>query len=795
MKKLYTLTLILFSLLTQAQFFPVGNGLPEQPLGLVRTVESASDFYVGFQKASSTNDVAFYKWNGLFWQTLPELKGASLMSIEFHQGSLYAATDVNNGFGSPNKLWRLNGTQWQDISPAGITGSGITELKAHPDSNRLVLGGNFQIPSIGASKLAYYDGNFRAYPALPQIANQPPDSIASLAIINNEIWAGGKFHLQDTLNLIKLSNGSNWEFPATFYQGTTTVSPQSYVRSVFAENGNHYATEGGKLYKVQSDTAYEIGWAASFTNFVSNSYGTYFSTQNPGIVGVLTGYVYYFDDGTESIQQASVPSGQSFGVGLKDSTFYVFPYGNPPNIIYNNVASNDVSSTQNAITRIYGKTYLDINGNCVFDTLNEPSLNGILLGLSGGSFRFYLSQSSGLYNFSHLQAGTWNLTTSQNILQIYKNITGSCNTPNIFNVVQGQQVYSEIGYQHNGDTDFAVDLNSYGGWRMRQGFAENYDLQIANPGISTANNVSVELELPANITFNQASPPAASTSGNTYTWNYTGMKQFEKRTINLSLTAPVGSTNLGDTLSLVARIVSPTTDDDPTDNIDTLSVIINAAYDPNDKQVSKPFIAPGTRMLDYQIRFQNTGNDTAYRVVVVDTLDTSLPINKIIMNSASHAYSIHAQNNILVWTFDNILLPDSTTDPTGSQGYIRFSAEIDPNLGVGDSVLNDAQIYFDFQKPIFTNKAKTLIVQNIGLPENDTQASLEIYPNPASERFVVINPIKSEVSLRIINSQGQLIKEYHLGANELREINTTNFENGVYFIYAGSSSYKLIVKK
>ena len=140
--------------------------------------------------------------------------------------------------------------------------------------------------------------------------------------------------------------------------------------------------------------------------------------------------------------------------------------------------------------------------------------------------------------------------------------------------------------------------------------------------------------------------------------------------------------------------------------------ILNS-YDPNDKRVSpegltaKNYIKPGT-LLDYVVRFQNTGNDTAYKVVVVDTLPEQLDISTIQFGLASHAYKLSVGGKgrvILNFFFNKINLIDSFTDPLNSQGYLKFKIAPFDTLSINTEIHNTAAIYFDYNPPIITNDA------------------------------------------------------------------------------------------
>ncbi|WP_238395855.1 DUF7619 domain-containing protein [Pontibacter pudoricolor] len=140
-------------------------------------------------------------------------------------------------------------------------------------------------------------------------------------------------------------------------------------------------------------------------------------------------------------------------------------------------------------------------------------------------------------------------------------------------------------------------------------------------------------------------------------------------------------------------------------------LLITDSYDPNDKQVTPTGLTsenytPTGVALTYKIRFQNTGTDVAYRVVVVDTLSENLDISTLQMGSASHNYRFDVTGKgspVLTWTFDNIMLPDSNRNEPGSHGYIQFSIKPKADLPEKTLVENFADIFFDFNSPVRTN--------------------------------------------------------------------------------------------
>ncbi len=148
---------------------------------------------------------------------------------------------------------------------------------------------------------------------------------------------------------------------------------------------------------------------------------------------------------------------------------------------------------------------------------------------------------------------------------------------------------------------------------------------------------------------------------------------------------------------------------------------ITGSYDPNDKQAvpvgltDAHYVLAGTS-IDYTIRFQNTGTDTAFKVVLVDTLDSSLDISTFMQGASSHPYSLKVSgkgNPILTFTFNNILLPDSNVNVLASNGFVSFKINTFSNLSDETIIENEAAIYFDYNSPVITNT----VYHTIGEPK------------------------------------------------------------------------------
>ena len=134
----------------------------------------------------------------------------------------------------------------------------------------------------------------------------------------------------------------------------------------------------------------------------------------------------------------------------------------------------------------------------------------------------------------------------------------------------------------------------------------------------------------------------------------------------------------------------PDADSDPTLDIQCLP--IRSSYDPNDK-IGYP-IGTGTNGvigqntdIEYVIRFQNTGTDTAFIVILRDTLPPQLDIASLEMNTASHPYTWNLEGKgILSFTFDNIRLLDSFRNEPKSHGFVKFRIKQKKDLPIGTKI-------------------------------------------------------------------------------------------------------------
>ncbi|MEN0047509.1 MAG: T9SS type A sorting domain-containing protein, partial [Bacteroidota bacterium] len=218
--------------------------------------------------------------------------------------------------------------------------------------------------------------------------------------------------------------------------------------------------------------------------------------------------------------------------------------------------------------------------------------------------------------------------------------------------------------------------------------------------------------------------------------------------------------------------------------------VIRCAYDPNDKLVrpnrSQEYDKNYTlfdEALEYNVRFQNTGNDTAFTVIIRDQLAENLDWTTFKPITASHDFETHLHKDGLVeFIFKNILLPDSTTNEAFSHGFVSYQIKAQSALAEHTAIANTASIYFDANPPIITNTTQNVMVSELPKITSTENLSLtknfKFYPNPTCN---ILDLKIEEVSLpslevHFYNFSGQRLKIFQ----GISTFDLSNFSKGIY---------------
>ncbi len=159
---------------------------------------------------------------------------------------------------------------------------------------------------------------------------------------------------------------------------------------------------------------------------------------------------------------------------------------------------------------------------------------------------------------------------------------------------------------------------------------------------------------------------------------------------------------------------------------DNLSEAAQCSWDPNDIVVTPPGCGlegyvTTTDTLTYRINFQNTGTAATNRVIIRDTLGVEFDISTLQLTNSSHTFDNFqiVSGSVLEWTFgtqtQSFNLPDSTSDPIGSKGFVEFQILMQQTLSPGIQIINSADIFFDGNPPVKTNRTLNTISEDPAL--------------------------------------------------------------------------------
>ena len=220
------------------------------------------------------------------------------------------------------------------------------------------------------------------------------------------------------------------------------------------------------------------------------------------------------------------------------------------------------------------------------------------------------------------------------------------------------------------------------------------------------------------------------------------------------------------------------------------------SYDPNDKQATpngwneEHFILANTT-INYKIRFQNTGTDTAFIVTIRDTIDTNvLDLTTLQLGASSHNYQAQIiGQNVLEFTFNNIMLPDSNINEAASHGFVQFKIDQQSNNSIGTLIENSAAIYFDFNTPVITNTAFHTIGQMpFFVKTNEIETlpegiSVSVFPNPILEKatFRIDDEMPRDLTFTIYDAMGRVVRQQSFTNTHRFDIYKNNLSSGLYF--------------
>ncbi len=433
-------------------------------------------------------------------------------------------------------------------------------------------------------------------------------------------------------------------------------------------------------------------------------------------------------------------------------------------------------STQ-PVFQLRGTVFLDENNNGTKEA-DEKTVPGIGVAAKESNTVFFTRPDGSFTSATDVQIDTHRVILPNSLMKTQPPFAVTVNSD-----AQADFALQVPGNQH----DLSVATSAVG--VFRPGFETSLNLHIRNH-LLPSGNVQVTLALPTpHVQFVSAQPVPASVIGDTLvSWNLGDLALFEAADIHLQVKTDQ-NTPLGRILTLKAAVSSDENDINIIDNQSVTNYEVVGSFDPNDKLVNRRRInlggTPQKESLNYTIRFQNTGNYPTAFVTLRDTLDdTLLDGSTLSLTGSSHPCEVRLfDGKVLKVRFPNLELPPQSVSEELSQGYIAFTVSTKEPLSIPTVIRNRAGIYFDYNAPVITPYAETIVDFPVSTHLPMEMSELMVYPNPAREQ-IFINDTRSAyetVLCRLFDTHGTLVLEKKLAPFE-RSINLPESASGILTI-------------
>lgn len=433
---------------------------------------------------------------------------------------------------------------------------------------------------------------------------------------------------------------------------------------------------------------------------------------------------------------------------------------------------------------VSGQVYLDTIRNCNMDA-SEPLLAGRLIEFNPGNY-FATSDNFGNYT-AKVPYGTYTVSTISS-----SNYFSVCDSTGIVVSAISNSI-TNVNIADSSNVGFDVAVGMYNS-AIRPGFDFSLYLDERNLSYISCSSSIVSIVFPSNLTFVSSTLPSTLVGNNQVDITFGALNTFQINNAHLIFSTPPDPNLIGTNLGFTASLTSGCPENNLTNNTTSINPLVTGSFDPNDKTVAPMngldnfLLVDVDSLLTYTIRFQNTGTDTAFNIVVVDTLDMNLNVASFQFVGSSHpSHWELTGHNILKVYFNTILLPDSNTNESESHSafcYKIFTKQVSQIGNIPYILNNKADIYFDFNPPVTTNTIFNTLDVSVGLNEHLADKTIQLFPNPVSKKlFVKIDNALTLTAIRIIDLQGRQIKNSNQSGNII-SIDVSGFQSGVYLIDA-----------
>jgi hypothetical protein len=445
---------------------------------------------------------------------------------------------------------------------------------------------------------------------------------------------------------------------------------------------------------------------------------------------------------------------------------------------------------------ICGYVIGDKNKNCVKDS-TEAGLKNVKINLAGNlNTIFTLTDAYGYFKFI-VAKGQYTITqvlTAANNPKGYKQICPTNNNSIIVNGYNGGQTYCNNTFFDSVFVcnDLKVTMTTL--WNSSPGFPRRVKITYTNVSASAIANVVIGYKHDILDSFKSATPTQSTKVGNVLTWNRGTLNANQSGFIIVNLKTKVTRV-LGSIVKDSAWILPSLNDCVLSNNATTLIDTTSGSWDPNDLTVTpKGFSVNGNiykedKELRYVLHFQNEGTAEAKNIVVLNTPNANFDLSTLKIEDVSHQdYNLNiTKDGKIIFEFPGINLPAKEDDEEGSNGYIEYTIQVKDGANVGDVMLNQGDIYFDFNTGVLTNQTKNTIVEKTSAVVEVGMNTMNVtaYPNPIVDYTYIHfdSEVKDNFDMIITDITGKVVysinQSIELGSQDIK-LDINHLTKGVY---------------
>jgi len=442
---------------------------------------------------------------------------------------------------------------------------------------------------------------------------------------------------------------------------------------------------------------------------------------------------------------------------------------------------NTISGKLTVDDKVNGCDVLDIGQNLMKVTINDGTNYGATFTQIGGYYEF--KTGAGAFNLKPVFDNNLFTASPELVVVTTPGINNSYNTANFCITPNGIHPDIEI---------VLIPIRT-----PRPGFNAIYKIVYKNKGNQILSG-AITLTFEGNkLKFASSSLLPNATTANTLMWNYTNLVPYDSRTVDIDMlvNSPQQSSpiNIGDVLNFNANATINNVIDENlnNNNVDFKQVVIGS-FDPNNIICAQGEEQPVTAIgdyLHYVINFENIGTAAANFVVVTQDINMAdFDIESLELLNTSHNVTANVKGNAVEFRFDGINLAAKAT------GNIIYKIKSLKTLKEGDSVMNKANIVFDFNEAIATNEAVTTYKTILGTDDFTVDKSVKIYPNPAKD-VVKVETNNTIKNIQLYDVQGRILQTVTPNQNAAM-IDISAKAAGIYFLKVttakGTKTEKLI---